>query len=95
MAILPDLAWPRAGSGPRSEPHDEPVHIAPRPSSLCLPPNRQKGCLLPYFYFGATGMPGRLSEGLLLRRLQTLVRPASNYAVWLWEVRSLRVPATQ
>jgi site-specific recombinase XerD len=31
--------------------------------------NRAKGYLLPEFYSGATGMPGRFGEGLLLRRL--------------------------
>src|SRR5664280_26782 len=30
-----------------------------------------KGYLLPDYYSGATGIPGRFSEGLLLRRLQT------------------------
>jgi hypothetical protein len=29
-----------------------------------------KGHLLPDFYSGATGLPGRFSEGFLLRRLQ-------------------------
>jgi Phasin protein len=41
----------------------------PRPSSPALCRLEAKGYLLPDFYSGATGMPGRFSEGLLLWRL--------------------------
>src|SRR3984893_4028817 len=62
---------PRDGSAPQFEPHSEPVHIAPRPSSPALCQSNAKGYLLPDFYSGcATGIPGRFSEGLLLRRVQ-------------------------
>src|SRR3982074_988733 len=62
---------PRDGLAPQSEPHSEPVHIAPRPSSPALCQSNAKGYLLPGFYSGcATGIPGRFSEGLLLRRVQ-------------------------
>src|SRR3984893_14348819 len=61
---------PRDGLAPQSEPHSEPVHIAPRPSSPALCRSNAKGYLLPDFYSGcATGIPGRFSEGLLLRRV--------------------------
>src|SRR3979411_2703019 len=61
---------PRDGLAPQSEPHSEPVHIAPRPSSPALCQSNAKGYLLPDFYSGcATGIPGRFSEGLLLRRV--------------------------
>src|SRR5664280_263244 len=63
---------PPVRSIPRSEPHSEPVHIVPRPSSPALCQSDAKGYLLPDYYSGATGIPGRFSEGLLLRRLQTL-----------------------
>src|SRR5664279_4103683 len=60
---------PPARSSPRSEPHSEPVHIVPRPSSPALCQSDAKGYLLPDFYSGcATGIPGRLTEGLLLWR---------------------------
>src|SRR3984893_11566551 len=62
---------PRDGSAPQFEPHSEPVHIAPRPSSPALCQSNAKGYLLPDFYSGcATGIPGSCSEGLLLRRVQ-------------------------
>src|SRR5450830_1116084 len=61
---------PPARSSPRSEPHSEPVHIVPRPSSPALCQSDAKGYLLPNYYSGATGIPGRFSEGLLLRRSQ-------------------------
>src|ERR1035437_9948445 len=60
----------RDGSAPQSVPHSEPVHIVPRPSSPALCQSDAKGYLLPDYYSGATGIPGRFSEGLLLRRLQ-------------------------
>src|SRR4030088_2703363 len=61
---------PRDGLAPQSEPHSEPVHIAPRSSSPALCQSNAKGYLLPDFYSGcATGIPGRFSEGLLLRRV--------------------------
>src|ERR1017187_6936015 len=64
---------PPARSSPRSEPHSEPVHIVPRPSSPALCQSDAKGYLLPDFYSGcATGIPGRLTEGLLLWRSQAL-----------------------
>src|SRR6202043_3431959 len=64
---------PRDGLAPQSEPHSEPVHIAPRPSSPALCRSNAKGYLLPDFYSGcATGIPGRFSEGLLLRRVHDL-----------------------
>src|SRR3979411_1435228 len=63
---------PRDGLAPQSEPHSEPVHIAPRPSSPALCQSNAKGYLLPAFYSAcATGIPGRFSEGLLLRRVHT------------------------
>src|SRR5664279_3004910 len=61
---------PPVRSIPRSEPHSEPAHIVPRPSSPALCQSDAKGYLLPDYYSGATGIPGRFSEGLLLRRLQ-------------------------
>ena len=61
---------PRDGLAPQFEPHSEPVRIAPRPSSPALCQSNAKGYLLPDFYSGcATGIPGRFSEGLLLRRV--------------------------
>src|SRR5208283_1188451 len=66
-------APPRDGSAPQSEPHSEHVHKAPRPSSPALCLSNAKDHLLPDFYSGATGISGRFSEGLLLRRLQTQV----------------------
>src|SRR6266851_4061020 len=62
----------RDGSAPQSVPHSEPVHIVPRPSSPALCQSDAKGYLLPDYHSGATGIPGRFSEGLLLRRLQIL-----------------------
>src|SRR5690349_11693958 len=62
-------APPLARSSPQSEPHSEPVRIAPRPSSPTLCQSNAKGYLLPDFYSGcATGISGRFTEGLLLRR---------------------------
>src|SRR5271154_2853933 len=61
---------PPARSAPQSGLHSEPVHIAPRSSSPALRRFEAKGHLLPDLYSGATGIPGRFSEGLLLRRLQ-------------------------
>src|SRR5208282_5605247 len=58
---------PPARSAPQSGPHSEPVHIAPRSSSPALRRFEAKGHPLPDFYSGATGKPGRFSEGLLLR----------------------------
>src|SRR5580692_2227180 len=65
-------APPPARSAPQSEPHAVPSNRDPRPSSLALCQIEGKGYLLPDFYSGATGRPGRFSEGLLLRRLQHL-----------------------
>src|SRR5450759_5252740 len=65
----------RDGSAPQSVPHSEPVHIVPRPSSPALCHSDAKGYLLPDYYSGATGIPGRFSEGLLLRRLQAGLKP--------------------
>src|SRR6516225_1120486 len=55
--------------------------LHPRPLSLS-----DKGHLLPEFYSGATGLPGRLTEGFSLRRLQTgederlpLAHPIADY----------------
>src|SRR5664280_87889 len=60
---------PPARSSPRSEPHSEPVHIVPRPSSPALCQSDAKGYLLPDFYSGcAPRISGRLTEGLLLWR---------------------------
>src|ERR1035437_4291490 len=64
---------PPARSGPQSEPHSEPVRIAPRPSSPALCKSDAKGNLLPDYYSGATGIPGHFSEGLLLRRFQGIL----------------------
>src|ERR1039458_10451148 len=67
---------PPVRSIPRSEPHSEPAHIVPRPSSPALCQSDAKGYLLPDYYSGATGIPGRFSEGLLLRRLHNnMLRP--------------------
>src|SRR5690242_17164072 len=64
-------APPLARSSPQSEPHSEPVRIAPRPSSPALCQSNAKGYLLPDFYSGcATGKSGRFTEGLLPRRSQ-------------------------
>src|ERR1700720_3321691 len=66
---------PRDGLAPQSEPHSEPVHIAPRPSSPALCRSNAKGYLLQDFYSGcATGIPGRFSEGLLLRRVHIFLQ---------------------
>src|SRR5271167_227321 len=65
-------APPPARSAPQSEPHAVPSNRDPRPSSLALCRIEGKGYLLPDFYSGATGRPGRFSEGLLLRRLHLL-----------------------
>ena len=43
------------------------IHVLHPPPSA---ESKAKGYLLPDFYSGATGIPGRFSEGLLLRRLQ-------------------------
>src|SRR5664280_2542464 len=64
----------RDGSAPQSVPHSEPVHIVPRPSSPALCQSDAKGYLLPDYYSGATGILGRFSEGLLLRRLHSADR---------------------
>ena len=64
---------PRDGLAPQFGPHSEPVHIAPRPSSPALCRSDAKGYLLPDFYSGATEIPCRFSEGLLLRRLQSSI----------------------
>ena len=66
---------PPARSDPQPEPHSEPVHIAPRSSSPALRRFEAKGHPLPDFYSGATGIPGRFSEGLLLRRSHCAVIP--------------------
>ena len=63
---------PPARSDPQAEPHSEPVHIAPRSSSPALRRFEAKGHPLPDFYSGATAIPGRFSEGLLLRRSHAL-----------------------
>src|SRR5271163_121050 len=65
---------PPARSAPQSGLHSEPVHIAPRSSSPALRRFEAKGHLLPDLYSGATGIPGRFSEGLLLRRLHLSLR---------------------
>jgi hypothetical protein len=47
------------------------IHVLhPSPSAE----SKAKGYLLPDFYSGATGLPGRFSEGLSLRRLQIDMR---------------------
>src|SRR5271170_5539840 len=71
-------APPPARSAPQSEPHAVPSNRDPRPSSLALCRIEGKGYLLPDFYSGATGRPGRFSEGLLLRRLHFLRLPATT-----------------
>src|SRR5215467_14865927 len=77
------MAWPRmSGWSPRSRPNSPPPkRRASSPknrragitSSIPRPlPLSDKGHLLPDFYSGATGLPGRFSsEGFLLRRSQT------------------------
>src|ERR1017187_5245922 len=73
---------PPARSSPRSEPHSEPVHIVPRPSSPALCQSDAKGYLLPDFYSGcAIGISGRLTEGLLLWRSHTsALDPAETFS---------------
>src|SRR5271169_6255749 len=61
---------PRDGLALQFGPHSEPFHIAPRPSSPALCRSDAKDYLRPEFYSGATGISGRFSEGLLLRRVQ-------------------------
>ena len=61
-----------ARSAPQSELHAAPSNKDPRSSSPALCQSKAKGYWLPDFYSGATGIPGRFSEGLLLRRLQTM-----------------------
>src|ERR1035437_10299183 len=68
----------RDGSAPQCGPHSEPVHIVPSPSSPALCQSDAKGYLLPDDYSGATGIPGRFSEGLLLRRLDARHRDATQ-----------------
>src|SRR6266481_3047436 len=70
----------RDGSAPQSVPHSEPVHIVPRPSSPALCQSDAKGYLLPDYHSGATGIPGRFSEGLLLWRLQIAVTTVTMIA---------------
>src|ERR1700719_402026 len=60
---------PRDGLAPQFGPHSESVHIAPRPSSPALCRSDAKGYLLPDLCSGATGIRGRTSDGLLLRRV--------------------------
>src|ERR1700736_3049499 len=69
---------PRDGLAPQFGPHSEPVHIAPRPSSPALCRSDAKGYLLPDFCSGATEIPGRFSEGLLLRRIHSWQDDVSN-----------------
>src|ERR1035437_4299981 len=72
---------PPARSSPRSEPHSEPVHIVPRPSSSALCQSDAKGYLLPDFYSGcAPRISGRLTEGLLLWRSHGAVGAAKQIA---------------
>src|ERR1700674_2156292 len=66
------VAPPPARSGPQSAPHTEPSNRDPRASSPTLCRLNAKGYPLPDFYSGATGIPGRFSEGLLLRRLHSV-----------------------
>ena len=51
-----------------------------------------KGYLLPDFYSGATGQPGRFSEGFSLRRLHLLPTPGKGLAR---PARSLREGETR
>src|SRR5665647_1143601 len=82
---------PPARSSPRSEPHSEPVHIVPRPSSPALCQSDAKGYLLPDFYSGcATGIPGRLTEGLLLWRSHAVVASCIFLNCWPKRKPSLR-----
>src|SRR5271167_2048196 len=76
-------APPPARSAPQSEPHAVPSNRDPRPSSLALCRIEGKGYLLPDFYSGATGRPGRFSEGLLLRRLQPIILPCNRPIAFL------------
>src|SRR6202166_4151134 len=46
------------------------IHVLHPPPSA---ESKAKGYWLPDFYSGATGIPGRFSEGLLLRRLETAI----------------------
>jgi hypothetical protein len=59
------------------------IHVLhPSPSAE----SKAKGYLLPDFYSGAAGIPGRFSEGLLLRRLQMgklrLKMKLRQYSIW-------------
>src|SRR5208282_1682726 len=66
------VGLPPARSSPQSEPHSEPVRIAPRPSSPALCQSDAKDYLLPDFYSGcAARISGRFTEGLLLRRFHS------------------------
>src|SRR5450759_1607631 len=72
----------RDGSAPQSGPHSEPVHIVPRTSSPALCQSAAKGYLLPDCYSGcATGIPGRLTEGLLLWRSHIDAAPLSRASI--------------
>src|SRR3954465_14212276 len=69
------------GSTPQSEPHNEPAHRVPRPSSLDPCRLRAKGHPLTEFYSGATGRSGRLSqlssEGFSLRCFHVILDDAN------------------
>src|SRR5208337_1691502 len=62
------VAPPRDGSAPRSGPHSEPVHIAPRPSSPALCQSRHKGLSAGFLLRLRYRNIRPLTEGLLLRR---------------------------
>src|ERR1039458_6009285 len=63
-------APPPAGSSPPHPPRAAPAGTVPRLSSFRPLPILAEDLLLPDFYFGATGLSGRFSEGSSLRRSQ-------------------------
>src|SRR5208282_66622 len=71
------VAPPRDGSAPRSGPHSEPVHIAPRPSSPALCQSRHKGLSAGFLLRLRYRNIRPLTEGLLLRRFHDRRWPAT------------------
>src|SRR5208282_596230 len=68
------VAPPRDGSAPRSGPHSEPVHIAPRPSSPALCQSRHKGLSAGFLLRLRYRNIRPLTEGLLLRHFHPWFR---------------------
>src|SRR5208282_5192127 len=70
----------RAGSVPQRKPLAAPAHTVPRLSSLRLQPSSAEGYLVPDFYSGAAGLPGRFTEGFSLRRLHSRHAQSTRHA---------------